>query len=360
MRCCAPGIAAPGWRSARASRTPTRHAWTRCAGRRTCRWRAWSSRSADARCGGRTGRCRSTAWSRRSSLPVVRFVSRLQPLKEEVQAVRRFDAGVDRLWERVKGVACARGAPRFALPELEVHRAAARPLQVAVLRRNDEVAGYVVYRHLREPQGRVTQIVDLLADPRTSGRSRRSRAGWIARRAWRIPTRSAAMSRMPSSAACCAVRGISCVKSDINVIVKVNAVTCRKDFYQSGDQWHLTLGRRRDGPLDQTGTHVTRTTTERRHRRRDEGQGHGRGSGRSACSRPRSPTRASRRGARWKRRRAAGRVHAGQAAARFDRAVHRRQPPGAGGEGAGGDRGARNPAAARASTTRLPRRWSRR
>ena len=37
--------------------------------------------------------------------------------------------------------------------------------QAAVLRRGDEVAGYVVYRHLREPQGRVTQIVDFLADP---------------------------------------------------------------------------------------------------------------------------------------------------------------------------------------------------
>ena len=37
------------------------------------------------------------------------------------------------------------------------------------------------------------------------------------------------------------------MKSDVNVIVKVNAVDVPKDFYQSGDQWHVTLG---DGAMD--------------------------------------------------------------------------------------------------------------
>ena len=32
------------------------------------------------------------------------------------------------------------------------------------------------------------------------------------------------------------------MKSEVDVIVKVNAVDVPKDFYQSGDTWHLTLG----------------------------------------------------------------------------------------------------------------------
>src|SRR5688500_3185153 len=35
------------------------------------------------------------------ALPLVRVVSRTRPLKEEVEVVRRFDARVDRLWERL-------------------------------------------------------------------------------------------------------------------------------------------------------------------------------------------------------------------------------------------------------------------
>src|SRR3989337_2287251 len=35
------------------------------------------------------------------TLPIVHVVSRTQPLKEEVEVVRRFDARVDRLWERL-------------------------------------------------------------------------------------------------------------------------------------------------------------------------------------------------------------------------------------------------------------------
>ena len=39
------------------------------------------------------------------------------------------------------------------------------------------------------------------------------------------------------------------MKSDVDVIVKVNAVQVPKDFYQSGDQWHFTLGDGATGSL---------------------------------------------------------------------------------------------------------------
>ena len=116
------------------------------------------------------------------ALPIVQVVSRNQPLKEEVEVVRRFDARADRLWERL--------SPRFALAV----RRDARYLNwkfiepphvrytIALLRRGDEVDGYVVYRHLREPQGRVTQIVDLLADP-SDERGIKTLARWVDREA---------------------------------------------------------------------------------------------------------------------------------------------------------------------------------
>ena len=87
--------------------------------------------------------------------------------------------------------------------------------QAAVLRRSEAVAGYVIYRHLREPQGRVTQIVDFLADPRTTARSRRWPAGSTARPGSRTPTRSAAMPRTRSSAGSCGATGYFVVKSEV-------------------------------------------------------------------------------------------------------------------------------------------------
>ena len=181
------------------------------------------------------------------ALPLVRVVSRTQPLKEEVEVVRRFDARADRLWERL--------APRFALA---VKRDAkylnwkyAEPphvrYQIALLRRGDEVEGYVVYRHLREPQGRVTQIVDLMADP-SDERGIKTLARWVDREARmddsdkiRCYVTHAAFRRVLRRS------GYFVVKSGIDLTVKVNAVAVSKGFYESADEWHFTLG---DGDLD--------------------------------------------------------------------------------------------------------------
>ena len=112
----------------------------------------------------------------------MRVVARARPLREEVEVVRRFDRGIDRLWERV--------APRL---DLAVRRDAAylnwkfiEPphvrYSVAVLKRDEEPHGYAVYRHLREPQGRVTQIVDFLVDP-ADERGLKTLLRWIDREA---------------------------------------------------------------------------------------------------------------------------------------------------------------------------------
>ena len=181
------------------------------------------------------------------ALPLVRVVSRNQPLKEEVEVVRRFDSRVDRLWERL--------APRFALAVKRDARYLnwkyAEPPHVrytiALLRRGEEVEGYVVYRHLREPQGRVTQIVDLMADP-ADERGIKTLARWVDREARmndsdkiRCYVTNAAFRRVLRRS------GYFVVKSGIDLTVKVNAVPVPRGFYDSADDWHFTLG---DGELD--------------------------------------------------------------------------------------------------------------
>src|SRR5690606_13077989 len=116
------------------------------------------------------------------ALPVVKVVSRLRPLREEMQAIRRFDAGVDALWEQVGGkfgLAVRRDAPYLNWKFVEPPHVR---YQLAVLKRDDDVAGYVVYRHLREPQGRVTHIVDFLASP-SDERALATLARWVDREA---------------------------------------------------------------------------------------------------------------------------------------------------------------------------------
>jgi hypothetical protein len=181
------------------------------------------------------------------ALPVVRIVARARPLKEQVDIARRFDARIDRLWERLSG--------RFALAV----RRDARYLNwkyvepphvrytIACLQRADEVDGYAVYRHMREPQGRVTQIVDLLADP-SDERGLKTLVRWIDREA-----HMADSDKIRCYATHASIRrvlrrsGYFVVKSQVELTAKVNAVPVGKDFYASGDNWHFTLG---DGELD--------------------------------------------------------------------------------------------------------------
>jgi hypothetical protein len=181
------------------------------------------------------------------TLPFVRIVSRARPLREQVEVVRRFDRDMDRLWERV--------APRL---DLAVRRDAAylnwkfiEPphvrYSVAVLRRDDEPHGYAVYRHLREPQGRVTQIVDLLTDP-ADERGLKTLLRWVDREA-RAEDSDKIRCYMQHARFRRVLRrsGYFVVKSHVLLSAKVNAVEVPEDFYEDCDGWHFTYG---DGDLD--------------------------------------------------------------------------------------------------------------
>ncbi len=181
------------------------------------------------------------------ALPVVRLVSRAQPLREEVEVVRRFDERSDRLWARLANrfaIAVKRDARYLNWKYIEPPHVR---YTAALLRRGEEVDGYVVYRHLREPQGRVTQIVDLLADP-SDERGLKTLARWVDREA-----RAADSDKIRCYATHAAYRrvlrrsGYFMVKSSIDLTVKVNAPETPREFYQLTDDWHFTLG---DGELD--------------------------------------------------------------------------------------------------------------
>jgi hypothetical protein len=181
------------------------------------------------------------------TLPMVRVVARARPLREQVEVVRRFTRDIDRVWERV--------APRL---DLAVRRDSAylnwkfaEPphvrYSVALLKRDEEAHGYAVYRHMREPQGRVTQIVDFLVDP-ADERGLKTLLRWIDREARaedsdkiRCYVQHARFRRVLRRS------GYFAVKSNVLLNAKVNAVKVPPDFYESTEGWHFTYG---DGELD--------------------------------------------------------------------------------------------------------------
>jgi hypothetical protein len=179
--------------------------------------------------------------------PFVRIVARAQPLREQVEVVRRFGREIDQLWERV--------APRL---DLAVRRDSSylnwkyiEPPHVryvvAILKRDEEPHGYAVYRHRREPQGRVTQIVDFLVDP-DDERGLKTLLRWVDREARaedadkiRCYVQHVKFRRVLRRS------GYFVVKSDVLINAKVNAVQVPADFYDNSDGWHFTWG---DGELD--------------------------------------------------------------------------------------------------------------
>jgi hypothetical protein len=182
------------------------------------------------------------------TLPWVRRVARMKPLEGEVQPIRHFDESFTSLWERLRN--------KFAF----VVRRDANYLNwkyiqaphvryvVAALMRDEGAAGYVVYRHLQEPRGRVTLLVDFLADPGdTSGILTLLR--WLDREA-----RAADSDKIRTFAVNEPFRKLlrqsgyyQRRKAGIEFVAKINAVDVPGNYYTERDTWHVTLG---DSDLD--------------------------------------------------------------------------------------------------------------
>jgi len=176
------------------------------------------------------------------TLPFVMIIARSRPLRAEVRLIQRFDGTFTALWEEL--------APKF---DFAVRRDAAYlnwkyvnaphvRYSIASLRREDRVIGYAVYRHVREPRGRVTIIVDFLTDPDdTDGFAMLLR--WIDREA-----RQADSDKIRTFAMHAAFRrvlrrsGYFQVKSTMEFVAKINGVDVDAAFYDNTDRWHVTLG----------------------------------------------------------------------------------------------------------------------
>jgi len=176
------------------------------------------------------------------SLPIVRVAARVRPLRADVEPIRRFDPGFTELWERV--------ADRF---ELAVRRDAAylnwkyiEPPHVrycvAALKREGRSEGYVVYRHAQEPRGRVTLLVDFLADTHDE-MGFKTLLRWVDAEA-----RQAGSDKIRCYAAHLGFRrimrhsGYFQMRQPLPLAAKINAVGVPAKFYKETDDWHITLG----------------------------------------------------------------------------------------------------------------------
>ena len=176
------------------------------------------------------------------TLPLVKVISRTRPLGAQIQVVRRFDVRFTDLWDRLASkfdLAVRRDAPYLNWKFVEPPHV--RYLIVS-LKENEDLRGYAVYRHLQEPRGRVTQLVDFLADPDDEV-GVKTLIRWVDREA-----RGADSDKIRTYAMHAGFRrilkrsGYFQVKSSVDFTAKVNAVTVAAGFYEDTSRWHVTLG----------------------------------------------------------------------------------------------------------------------
>jgi GNAT superfamily N-acetyltransferase len=176
------------------------------------------------------------------TLPWIRLVARQRPLAGEVRLIRQFDERFTRLWDRVKSQFAFAVRRDAAYLNWKYIQAPHVRYVVAVLERGEDVAGYVVYRHLREPRGRVTVLVDFLTDP-SDDVAFMTLLRWIDREA-----RAADSDKIRTFAMHDGFRrllkknGYYTVKSTMEFVAKVNAVDLPSTYYQETGRWHVTLG----------------------------------------------------------------------------------------------------------------------
>jgi GNAT superfamily N-acetyltransferase len=176
------------------------------------------------------------------TLPVVKIVSRARPVRGEITTIRRFDHAFTALWEKAApklDFAVRRDATYLQWKFIQAPHVR---YTIAVLRREGEVAGYAVYRHVHEPRGRVTLLVDFLVDPG-------DRQGFASLLAW--VDREARQADSDKIRCFCLHAGFRKqlrasgyfeVKSTMEFVARVNAVPVPAEFYKHPGRWHVTLG----------------------------------------------------------------------------------------------------------------------
>jgi hypothetical protein len=176
------------------------------------------------------------------TVPVVKVVARTRPLRAEIEMIRRFPPAFTELWDRLAAkfdFAVRRDAQYLNWKYVEAPHVR---YCVAALKRQGVVEGYAVYRHLQEPRGRVTSLVDFLVDPDDEP-GMKTLLRWVDREA-----RAEDSDKVRTYAFHAGFRrllrrsGYFPVKSTIEFTAKVNSVPVSDEFYRQTDRWHITLG----------------------------------------------------------------------------------------------------------------------
>jgi GNAT superfamily N-acetyltransferase len=174
--------------------------------------------------------------------PIVKIIARARPLGAEIRLLQRFDDSFTALWDEL--------APQF---DLAIRRDAGYlnwkyvlaphvRYSIAALRRNDRNVGYAVYRHLHEPRGRVTLLVDFLTAPDDEA-GLNTLLRWVDREA-----RAADSDKIRTFAMHAGFRrvlrraGYFQVKSTMEFVAKINSLELDPSFYEQTERWHVTLG----------------------------------------------------------------------------------------------------------------------
>jgi hypothetical protein len=176
------------------------------------------------------------------TLPWIKLVSRSRPLQGEVRTIRHFDDRFTTLWDRISdrfSFAVRRDAAYLNWKYIQAPHVR---YSIAILERDGDAAGYVIYRHRQEPRDRVTLLVDFLTDPAdTTGFLTLLR--WVDREA-----RAADSDKIRTFALHEGYRkllrksGYYTVKSTMEFVAKINGAVVPSGFYDDTDAWHVTLG----------------------------------------------------------------------------------------------------------------------
>lgn len=176
------------------------------------------------------------------TLPFVKVIARSRPLRAEMAVVRRFAPEFTALWDKLAATfefAVRRDAAYLNWKYVEAPHVR---YVVAALRRGVELQGYVVYRHLQEPRGRVTTLVDFLVDPDDEA-GMKTLMRWVDREARAADSDKIRVFCLHEGYRRVLRRsGYFQVKSTMEFTVKINGVDLPPTFYEDTSRWHVTLG----------------------------------------------------------------------------------------------------------------------
>jgi GNAT superfamily N-acetyltransferase len=176
------------------------------------------------------------------TLPIVMIVARSRPIRAEVRLIQRFDDSFTQLWDELSrkfDFAVRRDAAYLNWKYVSAPHVR---YSIAALRREERNVGYAVYRHLHEPRGRVTLLVDFLTDPDDAD-AFSTLLRWIDREARQADSDKIRAFAMHAGFKRVLKRsGYFQVKSTMEFVAKLNAVQVDPSFYENTDRWHLTLG----------------------------------------------------------------------------------------------------------------------